>query len=102
MQKLCLSALVVALAACASTVLAPVGMEAGKFISFACEGGAFQARWNPEANTVRVRSQHGSAELAPVEGGAFAGEGFALQTSGKDGTSLSHTGKTLGKNCKKA
>jgi hypothetical protein len=101
MRKLILIAPALVLAACATTPSAPAGMEAGKFVSFTCEGGPFQARWNPDGNTVRVRSHHGAAELAPTDGG-YAGDGFALQTSGKDGMSLSHAGKTLGKNCKKA
>lgn len=102
MRNLTLIAPVLALAACVTTLSGPAGMEAGRFVSFACEGGAFQARWNSEGNTVRVRSLHGAAELTRTEGGTYAGDGFALQTSGQDGVSLSHAGKTLGKNCKKA
>lgn len=59
-----------------------------------------QARWNPEANTVRVRSHVGAFELTRGEGGVFEGEGYTLTT--KDSIGLSREGKSVAKNCKKA
>jgi hypothetical protein len=88
------------LVACASAPSAPAGLEPGKFVAFSCEGAPMQARWNPEANTVRVRSHHGAAELSRGEGGVFEGDGYTLTT--KEGIALSHAGKSLSKNCKRA
>lgn len=103
MVRLCLPlSLTFALAACATTAETPAGMEAGKFVTFNCEKGSFQARWNPDGKTVRVRSHSGAAELSSAAGGSYSGEGFVLQTAGPDGVSLAHGGKVLNKNCKKA
>jgi hypothetical protein len=89
-----------ALSACATMTPAPTGLEAGKFVSFDCDGGDFQARWNPESSTVRVRSHHGSAELARVADGKFAGDGYEFNSAGGV-TTLSHAGKVVSKNCKR-
>ena len=89
------------LAACATTASTPAGMEAGKFVNYGCDKGGFQARWDPDGKTVRVRSQHGAAELTPAAEGSYSGEGFVLRTVGPDGISLAHEGKVLSKNCKK-
>lgn len=102
-MKLHLPAVAVAvlgLAACSTMTPAPTGMESGKFVSFDCEGGDFQARWNPETSTVRVRSHHGAAELTKVADGKFAGDGYELVSSG-GATTLSHAGKVVSKNCKR-
>jgi hypothetical protein len=88
------------LAGCSSMAPAPAGMESGKFVSFNCEGGAFQARWNPETSTVRVRSHHGASELRKVADGRFSGDGYELVMAGNTST-LSHAGKVVGKNCKR-
>lgn len=93
--------LMLAVASCATTVEAPAGMEAGKFVNYGCDKGGFQARWNPDGKTVRVRSHHGAAELAPAAEGSYSGDGFVLRTAGADGVSLAHEGKVLSKNCKK-
>jgi hypothetical protein len=77
-------------------------MEPGKFVTFDCEGGDFQARWNPDTSTVRVRSHHGSAELDKVAEGTFRGDGFELVSAGSSGATLSHAGKVISKNCKRA
>lgn len=89
------------LTACASMAPAPSGMEAGKFVNFDCDGGDFQARWNPETSTVRVRSHHGSAELDKASDGSFRGEGFELSTTSSGGPTLAHAGKVISKNCKR-
>ena len=80
----------------------PAGMEAGKFVTFACEKGAFQARWSPDTKSVRVRSHYGAAELAAAADGSYSGDGFVMRTAGTDGVSLAHDGKVVNKNCKKA
>ena len=85
-------AVVVLASACASMAPTPAGMEAGKFVTFDCEGGDFQARWNPETSTVRVRSHHGSAELDKVAEGTFRGDGFELVSAGISGATLTHAG----------
>lgn len=93
--------LTLAVASCTTTAEAPAGMEAGKFVNYGCDKGGFQARWNPDGKTVRVRSHHGAAELAPAAEGSYSGDGFVLRTVGPDGVSLAHEGKVLSKNCKK-
>jgi len=94
------AALAVALAACSTMAPAPAGMESGKFVSFGCESGGFQARWNAETSTVRVRTHHGAAELSKVADGRYTGEGYELVSSGSAVT-LSHAGKVINKNCKR-
>ncbi len=91
-----------ALAGCATTASAPAGLEAGKFVSFNCEGSGFQARFNPDGNTVRVRTHHGAAELASAGDGVYQGEGYKLAMKGASGMTIEHSGKALGKNCKRA
>ena len=101
-MRLCVAAcLTLSLAACATTAATPGGMEGGKFVTFNCDKGSFQARWDPDGKTVRVRSQHGAAELSPADERSYAGDGFVLRTAGPDGISLSHEGKVLSKSCKK-
>lgn len=94
------AALSVVLAACATMAPAPAGMESGKFVSFDCDGGDFQARWNPETSTVRVRTHHGAAELNKVADGRFTGDGYELVTAG-GATTLTYGGKVVSKNCKR-
>jgi hypothetical protein len=98
---LCLSA-AAALTGCATTASAPAGLEAGKFVSFSCEGQGFQARYNPDGNTVRVRTHHGAVELASAGDGIYQADGFKLSTKGASGMTIEHAGKALGKNCKRA
>jgi hypothetical protein len=97
-----IGAVTLALAACATTAPAPAGMEAGKFVSFDCEGQDFQARYSVDTGTVRVRSHSGAAELSRAGDDAFSGEGFKLMLRGANGIALEHGGKMLGKNCKRA
>ncbi len=102
MVRLCLTlSLTLASGACATSAGTPGGMEAGKFVTFNCDKGSFQARWDPDGKTVRVRSQHGAAELSPAAEGSYSGDGFVLRTVGPDGVSFAHEGKMLSKSCKK-
>ena len=102
MVRFCLIlSLTLAVVSCASMAGAPAGMEAGKFVTYGCDKGGFQARWDPDGKTVRVRSHHGAAELVPAAEGSYSGDGFVLRTAGPDGVSLAHDGKVLSKNCKK-
>lgn len=96
------SAIAFAVAACSTTASAPAGMEAGKFVSFDCEGQDFQARYSADTGTVRVRSHSGAAELTRAGDDSFVGDGFKLMLSGANGIALEHSGKMLGKNCKRA
>jgi hypothetical protein len=91
-----------ALAGCATTAPVPAGLMAGKFVSFDCEGQDFQARFNAEGNTVRVRSHSGAAELSPTGDGVYEAEGFKLTMKGASGVTLEAAGKVLGRNCKRA
>lgn len=89
----------VMLSACATTSTAPFGMAQDRFVTFDCDGQDFQARFNADTKTIRVRSQHGAAELGP-DGSDYRGDGFTLSNADGGGLSLLHEGKTLGKNCK--
>jgi len=89
------------IAGCATTAPVPAGLEAGRFVNFDCEGQDFQARFDPEQNTVRVRTHRGSAELAAAGGGVFQGEGFRLSMAGAKGITIEHDGKPLGTSCKR-
>jgi len=93
-------AVAITLSACATMSAAPAGMEAGKFVSFDCDGGDFQARWNAETSTIRVRTHHGAAELSKVADGRFSGDGYELAIAGGS-TSLMHDGKAVSKSCKR-
>lgn len=95
-------AVTAAMAGCASTSTVPAGMVAGKFVQFDCEGQDFQARFNAEGNTVRVRTHHGAAELSAAADGIYQGDGFKLSSRGSTGMTIEHSGKVLGKNCKRA
>lgn len=92
---------VAALAACATGAPVPAGLEAGRFVNFDCDGQDFQARFDPDGKTVRVRTHHGAAELAPAGDGVFQGEGFKLVMRGAAGVTIEHGGKALGRNCKR-
>lgn len=95
-------AIALSAAGCATTVAPPAGMQPGRFVLFDCDGQDFQARFNPEGNTVRVRSHAGSAELVSAGADVYSGEGYKLSLKGKDGIALEYAGKVLGKNCKRA
>lgn len=102
MKALALSLAAAVLAGCASTSV-PAGMQSGKFVTFACEGGkTFSARAAEDGATVRVRAHHGSAELERKADGLYEGEGYRLSTQEPGGISLMHGGKPEGKGCKAA
>ncbi len=88
------------LSACGSAPMAPVGMKAGAFVSYQCEGGKrLQARLADDGSTVRVRHD-GGYELDRKGDGVFEGEGFKL-VAGTDGRlELAHHGKPTARNCK--
>jgi hypothetical protein len=84
---------------CAST--GPAGMKPQQFVSFQCATGkSFQARFNPEANTVRVRALHGSVELVSMGQGKFGADDYVLETEGANAVSLLHKGKPEAAQCK--
>jgi hypothetical protein len=88
------------LAGCATTQV-PVGMQPGKFVSFACaDGKSFSVRAADGGQSVRVRAHHGSAELDRKGDGVYEGDGYKLVTHGAEAVSLSHDGKSQGKACK--
>ena len=90
------------LAACASTPAVPTGMQAGRFVTFACEGGkTFSVRAAEGGDSVRVRALHGSAELDRKADGVYEGDGYRL-TQEAGGASLSHEGKSQGSQCRPA
>ena len=95
-------ALSAVLAACASAPMAPTGMVAGKFVQFDCNGGRFSARFAEDGQSIRVRGLHGAAELDRKSDAVFEGDGYQLVTSGANGLSLMHGGKSNGTNCKAA
>jgi hypothetical protein len=80
---------------------APGGMKAGQFVSYQCTTGkGFQARYNPEAKSVRVRALHGAVELSQTAEGKFAGEDYMLDTTTQGGPTLMHKGKAEASGCK--
>jgi hypothetical protein len=105
MQKMLLSILgagALVLTGCASTGAAmPSGLAAGKFVTFACEGGkVFSARAAEDGRTVRVRAHHGSAELDQRGEGVYEGEGYRLTLGAPGAVSLTHGGKSQGEKCR--
>ena len=73
------ASLVLLTAACAT---APAGMQAGRFVDYACDNNArFSARLADDGKTVRVRSIHGAAALrkACVEVRATTPPRFGMQ-----------------------
>ena len=88
------------LAACATSPVLPVGMKAGQFVTFSCEGGkSFQARAAEDGSSVRVRYE-GGYELDNKGAGVYEAEGWKLVTQGAGATELIHNGKSLLKSCK--
>lgn len=86
------------LAGCASSPSVPAGMQAGKFVSYECEGGKrFQARLAADGSTVRIRHE-GGYELDRKANGVYEGEGWSLETQGK--IELSHKGKVAARGCR--
>ena len=104
MKTIAIAALtsVVVLAGCATQATAPVGMKAGQFVTYACDGGKrLQARLASEGTSVRIRYE-GGYELDAKGQGVFEGEGWKLNTSAPEGASLEHNGKPMLKGCKPA
>lgn len=92
-----------ALVACATPPERAIGLKPGEFVALNCQGGkVFRARLAPEGDSVRVRTLHGSAELAAAGGGVFKGEGFELDTRPAEGAALTHNGKADAVACKAA
>lgn len=90
------------LAACATSAPVPVGMKAGQFVMFSCEGGkSFQARAAGDGSSVRVRYE-GGYELDNKGAGVYESDGWKLMTQGPGAAELIHNGKTLLKGCKSA
>ena len=90
------------LAGCASSPSLPIGMKAGQFVTYTCEGGkTFQARAADDGSTVRVRYE-GGYELDNKGAGIYEADGWKLSTQGAAAAELVHNGKTLLKNCKAA
>ena len=88
------------LAGCATSPAVPMGMKAGKFVTFSCEGGkSFQARAAEDGSSVRVRYE-GGYELDNKGAGVYEAEGWKLVTQGAGATELIHNGKSLLKSCK--
>lgn len=89
---------VAVLSGCASSPSVPAGMQAGKFVSYECEGGKrFQARLAADSSTVRIRYE-GGYELDRKANGVYEGEGWRLETQGK--VELQHNGKTMLRACR--
>lgn len=88
------------LAACATGPTLPIGMTAGQFVTFNCEGGKrFQVRAAADGSTVRVRYE-GGYELDRKDAGVYEAEGWKLVTQGPTAAELMHEGKSVLKNCK--
>lgn len=86
------------LAGCATGPAAPAGMQAGKFVSYACEGGKrFQARLAADGSSVRIRHE-GGYELDRKGEGVYEGEGWKLLTQGA--VEVLHNGKTVLRQCR--
>ncbi|NDY89605.1 lysozyme inhibitor [Ideonella livida] len=94
---------VLGLVACSSAPTLPAGFAAGQFGRVNCEDGkTFQARFQEDGSSVRVRALHGSAELARSAQGVYTGEGYRLVTEGADGLALFHHDKVQGRLCQLA
>ncbi len=94
--------LVALLGGCATGSSVPMGMKAGQFVTFNCEGGkSFQARAAADGSTVRVRYE-GGYELDNKGAGVYEAEGWKLVTQGPGAAELIHNGKSVHKNCKAA
>jgi hypothetical protein len=91
-----------ALALVAGCATAPAGMKPGQFVAYQCAQGhkGFQARYNADTKSVRVRALHGSAELSGAGDGKFTGEGYVLDATNAAAVSLTHNGKLESSQCK--
>ena len=89
---------VAVMSGCASSPSVPAGMQAGKFVSYECEGGKrLQARLAADGSTVRIRHE-GGYELDRNGNGVYEGEGWRLETQGK--VELHHHGKPVARACR--
>lgn len=90
----------IALLAGCATVSLPVGMKAGQFVTYKCEGGkTLQARAVADDSSVRVRYE-GGYELDNKGSGVYEADGWKLVTQGPSATEFMHNGKSVLKNCK--
>lgn len=91
------------LGACATAPERAAGLKPGEFVAFTCQGGkVLRARLSEQGDSVRVRTQHGSAELLASRAGVFKGESFELDTRPAEGAMLSYNGKADATGCKAA
>jgi hypothetical protein len=93
----------VSLAFVAGCATAPsAGLETGKFVRFACNGGkSFAARISDDGKSLRVRTHEGAVELDAAGDGQFKGDGFTFFSGGDKGIALQHKDKWVGESCKK-
>ncbi len=106
-MKLALIVLTMSLASLTAGCASTTGKSAaeanpGKFVTYSCEDKkSFQARFNPEEGTVRVRTKQGAAELTKGGRGLYRDDEntwiLALDVGNK--TELVHKGKAIYKNC---
>lgn len=74
----------------------------GKFITYTCEGNkSFQARFDAENGTARIRTHDGSAELTKGARGLYRDDDglWILALADGNGTELVHKSKAQYKNC---
>ncbi len=91
-----------ALAGCATTAPAPVGMKVGQFVTYSCEGDKrFQARAAEGGESVRLRYE-GGYELDRKGPGIYESDGWKFVADGTGTAQLHHNGKLAMKNCKVA
>lgn len=92
---------VAAVTACATPAEQAAGLKAGVFVPLQCAGGkTFQARLAAEGDSVRVRTQHGSAELSSVGNGVFRDGDIELDARPESGMKLSFKGKPEAVDCR--
>jgi hypothetical protein len=101
LPSLLAAGLVLTLVGCATPAEQAAGLKPGSFVSLQCSTGrSFQARLAAEGESVRVRTQHGSAELSSAGNGVFKDGDFELDARPADGLRLMHKGKPEAGGCK--
>ena len=106
MHYLSLSTLILAAAAltsgCATSGKSVAEQTPGKFITYVCDKNkSFQARFDAETGTVRIRSHDGSAELTKGDRGLYRDDlgQWVLALGEGNKTELMHGGKAVYTNC---
>ncbi|MFN3595089.1 MAG: hypothetical protein ACK4TK_10475 [Thiobacillaceae bacterium] len=106
MNLVSLSPLILAVAAiaagCATGGKSVAEQTPGKFITYACDKGkSFQARFDAETGTVRIRTHDGSAELTKGDRGLYRDDlgHWVLALGDGNNTELVHNGKAVYTNC---